>query len=73
MGRWVSGRTRVAREANAGLTAVLQEQLAGLRVLRLFGVPIRRSPKSARARRRKPAPTCAILACAARSSRSTAP
>jgi ATP-binding cassette subfamily B multidrug efflux pump len=37
MGRWVSGRTRVAREANAGLTAVLQEQLAGLRVLRLFG------------------------------------
>jgi ABC-type multidrug transport system fused ATPase/permease subunit len=37
MGRWVSGRTRAAREANAGLTAVLQEQLAGLRVLRLFG------------------------------------
>ena len=26
-----------AREANADLTAVLQEQLAGIRVLRLFG------------------------------------
>jgi ATP-binding cassette subfamily B multidrug efflux pump len=37
MGRWVSERTRVARAANAQLTAVLQEQLAGLRVLRLFG------------------------------------
>jgi ABC-type multidrug transport system fused ATPase/permease subunit len=36
-GRWVSSRTRAAREANAGLTALLQEQLAGLRVLRLFG------------------------------------
>jgi ABC-type multidrug transport system fused ATPase/permease subunit len=36
-GRWVSGRTRAAREANADLTALLQEQLAGLRVLRLFG------------------------------------
>jgi ATP-binding cassette, subfamily B, multidrug efflux pump len=37
MGRWVGGRTRAAREANAQLTAVLQEQLASLRVLRLFG------------------------------------
>src|SRR6266545_5697881 len=36
-GRWVSARTRAAREANARLTALLQEQLAGLRVLRLFG------------------------------------
>jgi ABC-type multidrug transport system fused ATPase/permease subunit len=36
-GRWVSARTRTAREANADLTALLQEQLAGLRVLRLFG------------------------------------
>src|SRR6266498_4959251 len=37
MGRWVGGRARAAREANAQLTAVLQEQLTGLRVLRLFG------------------------------------
>jgi ABC-type multidrug transport system fused ATPase/permease subunit len=36
-GRWVSARTRTAREANADLTALLQEQLVGLRVLRLFG------------------------------------
>jgi ATP-binding cassette, subfamily B, multidrug efflux pump len=36
-GRWVSARTRASREANADLTALLQEQLAGLRVLRLFG------------------------------------
>jgi ATP-binding cassette subfamily B multidrug efflux pump len=36
-GRWVSARTRAGREANADLTALLQEQLAGLRVLRLFG------------------------------------
>jgi ATP-binding cassette, subfamily B, multidrug efflux pump len=36
-GRWVSTRTRVAREANADLTALLQEQLTGLRVFRLFG------------------------------------
>jgi ATP-binding cassette, subfamily B, multidrug efflux pump len=36
-GRWVSTRTRTAREANADLTALFQEQLAGLRVLRLFG------------------------------------
>ncbi len=31
------GRTTRAREANADLTAALQEQLAGIRVLRLFG------------------------------------
>lgn len=37
MGRWVGERTRSARAASAQLTAVLQEQLAGLRVLRLFG------------------------------------
>ncbi len=36
-GRWVSARTRAGREANANLIALLQEQLAGLRVLRLFG------------------------------------
>ncbi len=36
-GSWVRARTRTAREANADLTALLQEQLAGLRVLRLFG------------------------------------
>ncbi len=36
-GRWVAGRTTVARQANAALTTALQEQLAGIRVLRLFG------------------------------------
>ncbi len=36
-GRWVSGRTTRAREANADLTAAIQEDLAGIRVLRLFG------------------------------------
>jgi len=36
-GRWVRGRTTAAREANSALTASLQEQLAGVRVLRLFG------------------------------------
>lgn len=36
-GRWVSSRTRAAREANADLTAALHEFLGGLRVLRLFG------------------------------------
>src|SRR5438046_1268860 len=36
-GRWVGGRTTAARQANAELTAALQEQLAGVRVLRLFG------------------------------------
>jgi ATP-binding cassette subfamily B multidrug efflux pump len=36
-GRRVTARTRAAREANAGLTVALQEQLGGLRVLRLFG------------------------------------
>ncbi len=36
-GRWVAARTAAARQANAELTATLQEQLAGLRVLRLFG------------------------------------
>jgi ATP-binding cassette, subfamily B, multidrug efflux pump len=36
-GRWVAGRTTRAREANAELTATLQEYLAGVRVLRLFG------------------------------------
>ena len=36
-GRWVRKRTTAAREANADLTTVLQEQLAGIRVLKLFG------------------------------------
>jgi len=36
-GRWVSGRTTRAREASADLTSTLQEDLAGVRVLRLFG------------------------------------
>ena len=36
-GRWVSDRTTTAREASADLTAFLQERLAGLRVIRLFG------------------------------------
>ena len=36
-GRWVRKRTTAAREANAELTSTLQEQLAGIRVLRLFG------------------------------------
>jgi len=36
-GRWVAARTTAARQANASLTTALQEQLAGIRVLRLFG------------------------------------
>ncbi len=36
-GRWVGGRTTTAREANADLTSAIQEHLAGIRVLRLFG------------------------------------
>src|SRR4029434_9834688 len=36
-GRWVAFRTTLSREANAALTTALQEQLAGIRVLRLFG------------------------------------
>src|SRR5947208_4866249 len=36
-GRWVARRTTKAREANADLTSAIQEQLAGIRVLRLFG------------------------------------
>ncbi|HEY8820290.1 MAG TPA: ABC transporter ATP-binding protein [Dehalococcoidia bacterium] len=36
-GRWVSARTTHAREANADLTASIQELLAGFRVLRFFG------------------------------------
>src|SRR5437762_9990035 len=36
-GRWVSRRTTRAREANADLTSAIQEHLAGIRVLRLFG------------------------------------
>ena len=34
---WVRSRTRASREANSELTAALQERLAGVRVLRLFG------------------------------------
>ena len=36
-GRWVASRTTASRQANASLTTALQEQLAGIRVLRLFG------------------------------------
>ena len=36
-GRWVVGRTTRAREAIADLTSAIQEHLAGIRVLRLFG------------------------------------
>jgi ABC-type multidrug transport system fused ATPase/permease subunit len=36
-GRWVSARTTRAREANAALTASIQELIAGFRVLRFFG------------------------------------
>src|SRR5215475_10629836 len=36
-GRWVARRTTRAREANADLTATIQEYLSGVRVLRLFG------------------------------------
>src|SRR5215217_5849531 len=36
-GRWIRERTVASREANAALTAALQEDLVGLRVLRLFG------------------------------------
>src|SRR6266545_2341477 len=36
-GRWVAARTTASREANASLTTALQERLAGIRVLRLFG------------------------------------
>jgi ABC-type multidrug transport system fused ATPase/permease subunit len=36
-GRWVAGRTTRAREGNANLTSAIQEHLAGIRVLRLFG------------------------------------
>ena len=36
-GRWVAARTTRAREANAALTARVQELLTGFRVLRFFG------------------------------------
>ncbi len=36
-GRWVAGLTTASRQADASLTTALQEQLAGIRVLRLFG------------------------------------
>ncbi|MCI0439926.1 MAG: ABC transporter ATP-binding protein/permease [Chloroflexi bacterium] len=36
-GRWVGSRTTTSREASASLTAAIQEQLSGIRVLRLFG------------------------------------
>jgi ABC-type multidrug transport system fused ATPase/permease subunit len=36
-GRWVASRTTTSRQASAALTTALQEQLAGIRVLRLFG------------------------------------
>src|SRR5919197_3035142 len=36
-GRWVASRTTASRQASASLTTALQERLAGIRVLRLFG------------------------------------
>src|ERR1051326_9008175 len=36
-GGWIAERTTNARRANADLTAAIQEQLAGVRLLRLFG------------------------------------
>jgi ABC-type multidrug transport system fused ATPase/permease subunit len=36
-GRWVATRTTASRQANASLMTALQELLAGIRVLRLFG------------------------------------
>lgn len=36
-GRWVASRTTASRQASASLTTALQELLAGIRVLRLFG------------------------------------
>jgi len=36
-GRWVASRTTASRQASAALTTALQEHLAGIRVLRLFG------------------------------------
>lgn len=36
-GRWVRARTAASRQANSSLTTLLQEQLANIRVLRLFG------------------------------------
>jgi ATP-binding cassette, subfamily B, multidrug efflux pump len=36
-GRWVAARTTASRQANASLMTALQELLAGIRVLRLFG------------------------------------
>src|ERR1700694_1344344 len=37
VGRWVTQRTTISRQVNARLTAAIQEYLAGIRVLRLFG------------------------------------
>lgn len=36
-GQWVANRTTASRVANANLTAFIQEHIAGVRVLRLFG------------------------------------
>jgi ATP-binding cassette, subfamily B, multidrug efflux pump len=36
-GRWIAERTTATRQVNAQLTASIQEYLAGVRVLRLFG------------------------------------
>jgi ATP-binding cassette subfamily B multidrug efflux pump len=36
-GRWIAERTTAAPQVNARLTTAIQEQLAGVRVLRLFG------------------------------------
>jgi ABC-type multidrug transport system fused ATPase/permease subunit len=36
-GRWVTSRTTASRQASASLTTALQEQLVGVREIRLFG------------------------------------
>ena len=70
-GRWVAGRTTASREANAALTTALQEQLAGIRVLRLFGRTGAPWTVWTCCRRSKPTPTWPWCGCAAASGRST--
>jgi ABC-type multidrug transport system fused ATPase/permease subunit len=70
-GRWVVARTTAARRANAGLTALLQEQLAGIRLLRLFGRSDAAVAGSPPARGRRPRRTWRPSGCAPACSRST--
>jgi ATP-binding cassette subfamily B multidrug efflux pump len=70
-GRWVASRTTASREANAFLTTALQEQLAGIRVLRLFGRTGAAWNGWTRCRGSRPKPTWPSCGCAADSGRST--